>query len=151
MLDHVLHGYVNAMECEHGQISRRLHSLGQSLDTIGVHGQSKTEVQSVVMQLEELEHFLANHFKREEDGGFLDDAVSAAPRFGLDAKTLLGEHGTLLTRVKELTNVARSKGNCREEWPSIAAATRTLIRQLKAHEERENELLRRAFNVANGN
>lgn len=147
MLDHVLHGYLNAMECEHNYIARLLRSLEHDLDAIGVHGHNAKVVQSVIEQLEELDHCLVEHFKREEAGGFLDDAASTAPRFAHEANALLEEHNTLLEHIKDLLKMAHAEVDGRNNWPSFAAASRNLIRQLKSHEERENELLRRSFNA----
>jgi iron-sulfur cluster repair protein YtfE (RIC family) len=149
MLDCILNGYVNAMECEHGQIARRTRQLEHSLDAIGLHGRNATAVGSVVEQLVELDRCLADHFKREEEGGFLDDAMTTAPRFAHEAESLLDEHDEMLTRVKDLVVMARAQDSgALSNWQSFAAAARNLIRQLTLHEERENVLLRKAFNVA---
>ncbi len=151
MLDNVLQGYANAMRCEHRQIEKLLHHLERCLDHMVLNGRTAAGIRSVAEQVEVLEKSLKCHFQREEEGGFLDDAVAAAPRCATVAEGLLDEHATLLTRVHELAKESREQLNTKQaNWPSFAAALRNVIRQLKSHEERENELLRRAFNLANG-
>ena len=151
MLDQVLTGYVNAMTCEHRQIEGLVRRLEQNLDALSAHEPDVPDMAHVEEQLVQLEKFLTGHFQREEEGGFLDDAAVAAPSCAGEAGHLLQEHSQLLTRVRELGDLARQQSVATQaDWQSFAAALRNALRQLGSHEQRENELLHRAFNVANG-
>ncbi len=151
MLDHMLDGYVKAMKCEHRHIEQLLRRLEFTLDQASTAGRTPASLDTLVAELEELERCLTRHFKKEEEGGFLEDAANAAPRFAGEAQGLLDEHEQMLAHVRELTNVARLHAEAsRTDWPSFAAALRNVVRQLLSHELRENTLLQRAFNVSNG-
>jgi iron-sulfur cluster repair protein YtfE (RIC family) len=151
MLDRVLHGFVDAMKCEHRQIEQLLHLLELTLDEASVNGRSLAVRDTVLDQLDKLDHCLAEHFKREEEGGFLEDVMAAVPRFADEAGRLLKEHEEMLRHLRELAREARENVEVfRTDWQSFAATMRNLIRQLTSHELRENSLLQRAANVSNG-
>lgn len=151
MLDHMLDGYVKAMKCEHRHIEQLLRRLELTLDHASTEGRTATSLVALVGELEELDRCLTRHFKKEEDGGFLEDAANVAPRFAGEAQGLLEEHEQMLDHVRKLTSVARDHADAdRADWPSFATALRNAIRQLLSHELRENTLLQRAFNVSNG-
>ncbi len=151
MLDHMLEGYVKAMKCEHRHIEQLLRRLELTLDHASTEGRTSTSLDALVGELEALDRCLTRHFKKEEDGGFLEDAANTAPRFASEAQGLLEEHGQMLAHVRKLALVAREHAEAGQpDWQSFAAELRNVIRQLLSHEIRENALLQRAFNVSNG-
>ena len=139
MLDHMLDGYVKAMKCEHRHIEQLLRRLGATLDQASTEGRTPTSLDTLAAELEELDRCLTRHFKKEEDGGFLEDAANAAPRFAGEAQGLLDEHVQMLTDVRNLASMARRHAEAGQaDWPPFAAELRKVIRQLMSHELREH-------------
>jgi hypothetical protein len=127
-----------------------LHHLELALDEASASW-TAPKAKLLVGQVEQLGECLDSHFSREEEGGFLDDAMAVAPRFGTEADRLLDEHAQLLTCIRELIRVGRENIESNHaDWQSFAALVRSTIRRLLSHEARENNLLQRAFNVTNG-
>lgn len=151
MFDQVLNGYVSAMTCEHRHIEQLVRCIQSTVDEASTKDRPPEVMNRLLSEVEELEVCLTRHFQREEDGGFVEDAVVAAPRFAQEAHELLGEHDQMLTKLRSIVHGARAQAKAREvNWPDFAADVRNFARQLKSHEVRENTLLHRAFNYANG-
>jgi hemerythrin-like domain-containing protein len=151
MFDQVLNGYLSAMTCEHRHIEQLVRSIQATLDEASTKNRPPEVMNRLLSEVEELETCLTRHFQREEDGGFVEDAVVAAPRFAKEAQELLVEHEQMLTKIREIVHGARAHAKAHDvNWPAFAADVRNFVRQLKSHEVRENGLLHRAFNYANG-
>jgi hypothetical protein len=101
---------------------------------------------SVVMQrlLDELDAALRTHFEHEEHGGYLHDAVSAAPRLSMLAVRLLEEHADFLAAtvvLRRLCNAAAESG----DWSEFADAYARFCHRFNEHEMAENHLVQDAM------
>ena len=136
--------YINHLLAEH----RRLHGmLGRARAAVRqMNGPDHdATLKDVARILEQVRSELSQHFKEEEQGGCMEEAVSRCPRLADDASRIEREHVQLLAELDRL--IAECKDGP-ENFATRIAVERDfdeLCAQLHAHEAAENALLRDAF------
>jgi len=136
--------YINHLLAEH----RRLHGMiGRARAAVRqMNGPDQdAKLQHVAQTLEQVRAELAQHFKEEEQGGCIEEAVSLCPRLAGGANRIEVEHPQLLAELDRL--IAECKDGP-EDFATRIAVERDfdeLCAQLHAHEAAENALLREAF------
>ena len=94
--------------------------------------------------LDDLDTSLRTHFEHEEHGGYLHDAVSAAPHFASLAICLLEEHVDLLSTIVALRRLCVSASED-DDWSKFADAFAQFYRRFDEHEVAENRLVQDAM------
>jgi len=133
--------YVNHLLSEHRRLHHLLRDARRALAADGVR-MSPTECAKVLCRVRDE---LRSHFAEEEEGGCLAEAVSRCPALSTEARTIEAQHPALLLRLERLlARVAEcdSSAQCRVE---TLLAFDDLLRELRAHEAAENNVLRRGF------
>jgi len=131
--------------CEHRELNRSVHELEQcfALAPLEVTPQTCREAAT---QLQRLRDHLAAHFAQEEDGGYLEEALSRVPRLGPQAADLERQHAPLLARLNSLVQRACETREVIERWSQLAADFRGFVRSLLEHEVAENRIVQAACN-----
>lgn len=106
---------------------------------------NQASVQQIFTCLDALHQHLGRHFAREEEGGYLEEALVHAPRFQARASELMAEHSLLLERFGSLVATARGAVGKPAVWPGIAKDLNEAIEELVRHELEENRLLQESF------
>jgi iron-sulfur cluster repair protein YtfE (RIC family) len=92
-------------------------------------------------RLEKVRTDLLNHFRFEEDGGYMAPVLREEPRLGPKIQELLAEHGRLAQTLDALireTGAARKTQDLRDK-------IRGWIGQVRHHEASENNLVQEAY------
>jgi hypothetical protein len=84
---------------------------------------------------------LAEHFRFEEENGYLAAVLKRAPHLERAVRHLGEEHGELLRALDELRAAARSGA------AGVAARVEEWLQKVRKHERSENVLVQDAFNV----
>ncbi len=91
---------------------------------------------------------LAHHFRTEELGGCLEEAVARCPQLSPEVEKIEREHDKLLQHLDELIARCQTTGT---PTPAQAGALeqefRQIVRELKLHEVEENRVMQRGFGV----
>jgi hypothetical protein len=98
-------------------------------------------------RLRSFQHNLLVHFDLEEEGGFMDTVVRAAPQYARQVDRLLEEHAEIvkdLERSIELFKGADSPTSSR--LLRVRERVRELVSTHEAHEAVENELIQNVYN-----
>jgi hypothetical protein len=139
--------YVDHMQAEH----RRLDSLlRRTLATLPAWEEADDAhwLPRMVTGLVAIRGELAHHFRNEEQGGRLEEAVARCPALSADVRLIEREHDDLLAHLDEL--IARCQ-TAATPTPAQARAVdqefRQIVRELKLHEAQENRVMQRGFNV----
>jgi len=90
---------------------------------------------ALLQQIAELSRTIDEHFRLEEEGGYMRSALEAAPRYSRLAASLQQQHEALRGRLRHLT----------EESGDLRAGIRRFITELEMHEHAENALVQSAF------
>ncbi len=80
------------LEVEHRRLGAVLDSLAASLGAVAERPDDVGTRVEMLRLLRKLEHLLPEHFEYEEAGGYLAEALAAAPRLTRRAQRLRGEH-----------------------------------------------------------
>jgi hypothetical protein len=85
---------------------------------------------------------LLDHFRFEEQNGYLDTVKKREPRLDRAIQHLVQEHRELTGRLDALIDEAAGASNVSE---SMRQAVPQWLTRLASHEQRENELVQDAF------
>jgi len=130
---------------EHRELNRNVHELEQcfALAPLEVTPQSCREAAA---KLQHLRDHLAAHFAQEEEGGYLEEALSRVPRLGPQAAVLERQHAPLLASLNSLVQRACETREVIEGWSQLAADFRGFVKSLLEHEIAENRIVQAACN-----
>lgn len=130
---------------EHRELNRSVHELERcfALAPLEVTPQS---CRDAAAQLQRLRDYLAAHFAQEEEGGYLEEALSRVPRLGPQAAVLERQHAPLLARLDALVRRAGEPRLVVADWPKLAADFRDFVQCLLEHETAENRIVQAACN-----
>ena len=145
MVAESLQAYVASVRADHRHQGSLVHQVHSALASGANANWSKASVQQIVIALDALHRHLGHHFAREEEGGYLEEALVHAPRLQSRASQLMAEHPTLLTQFGDLVEAAKSPKQDAAQWPSLASDLNKVIGDLVRHERGENQLLQDAF------
>lgn len=129
------------VRAEHRQLHQRLHETERLLTK---NEPSAECLRQVLDDLVALRGQLAQHFDREEMGGFLDEAVALAPRFSGDAARLKHDHSTFLAELDGIIQLAGKRGTT-DDYTELCGRTRDLFHALRLHEAGEDRILQQVF------
>jgi hypothetical protein len=87
---------------------------------------------------------LAEHFRFEEQNGYLTSVLERNPHLGHAVERLGAEHGELLSLLDELCRQARSAATVSAE---LSPRVGDWARKVRRHEQRENILVEDAYNL----
>lgn len=87
---------------------------------------------------------LAEHFRLEEQDGYMDAVKSRSPAQGRAVQRLLAEHQGLLKTLDDIVKLASQSASLSDR---LRNKTLQWIQRVHGHEQRENALVQDAFNV----
>ncbi len=133
------------VDIQHETLRAVLDSLAVSINTVADEPDDIGARVEMLRILRRLERLLPEHFEYEEAGGYLADALAAAPRLTRRAQRLRNQHGEFLTKLAELAERTREAGKSPGTWKSLARTVRKFTHELRHHEHQENTLVHDAF------
>jgi hemerythrin len=137
--------FISAFGAEHHELQRLVHALGEAVrEKVSWNREAAIEVTDL---LAELRCHLEHHFAQEEAGGYLEEALTLAPRFSAEAAELLRQHPQMLDKTVSVCKAADRAVNEPAVWAPLKRELTELIKALVAHESAENQIVQRAFNT----
>ncbi len=121
---------------------RALEELFAEPDGAGAERSRKT-----LTLLEGFDSALREHFAVEEEGGYFADVLKVAPRLSRRAARLEQNHREFSERLEALLALVQYAIDARDAWERVTTGVERFLRELRAHEDDENELVREAFMV----
>jgi hemerythrin len=138
--------YLEQVKAEHYGLEQTLHRLAEHFNLVPARHCEPAGTPRLVSLLAELSNQIERHFAQEEVGGYMEEALSRAPRFSAQAAALLKQHLELALEVHELLARAQVAGEHPDLWENLSADVKTLVKKLSAHEAGENRIIEAAFN-----
>jgi Hemerythrin HHE cation binding domain len=103
----------------------------------------------MVAGLEAIRRELAQHFREEEAGGCLEEAVARCPALSSEVRQIEGEHQGLLGALDELIlSCQRLTQPTARDAHALGQELRALVHRLRAHEALENRIMQRGFGIS---
>jgi hypothetical protein len=91
---------------------------------------------------------LAHHFRDEEQGGCLEEAVARCPPLSADVQKIEAQHDDLLARLSELIDRCQCCGlPTPQQARCLEQELRQIVRELRIHEALENKIMQQGFKV----
>jgi hemerythrin-like domain-containing protein len=122
----------------HQELREDLRDLEKAVDLA-----SREAPAQMVTRLDGLRKHLTEHFRLEEDNGYLDSVRQRQPSRGREIDVLKEEHRQLALALDALLGEAREAGNLGD---AFAEKVRAWVEQVRRHESHENRLVQEAFN-----
>lgn len=132
---------------EHHEFDRLLRNIHCGLEKCAAEDWPREQMAPLAAQLRELQTHLTEHFRHEEEGGFLDEACALAPRWQDAANQLRTEHQQMRQRLAHLLNLIEHGRRTKQQCADLREEFEMLLAELVNHERTENQILNRAFNV----
>jgi hypothetical protein len=130
---------------------RRMRSAITALEALVRSGESVTSQRGVVLaRVEDLRQQLERHFSAEEAGGLFEQIEQSAPDTSDACGRLRRQHATILTALRRSRDELPLASARHAKLSSWAASVRDVLAELKAHEEREDQLLLAALEGGRG-
>jgi hypothetical protein len=139
--------YLQFMEAEHHRVNDMLYRATRMFpnwEEVNVG----SWLPRIVQQWRAIRAELDRHFKAEEEGGCLEEAVARRPAIANEVDAIIAEHRDLLAKLDAL--IARAESL---DQPSANAA-RVLeeqfldfVKRIRVHEAREDQALQRGLNI----
>jgi hypothetical protein len=105
-----------------------------------------SDLEPTLNSLRELRHHLHDHFLQEEEGGFLEEAVTRVPRLSQAMREIVGQHPGLLSELDNLIAALARSGQTGEAWLGARQAFDAFAAHLQAHERSENAVVQAGYN-----
>ena len=129
--------FADALHDAHTTLLRDLQELEKAVSPTSSEGPGE-----LGSRLGKVRTHLADHFRFEEEGGYMAPVLKEEPRFHAQIQELLAEHGQM---AQALDAIIEEVG--RE--PAVPDVSRQKVRvwvgQVRRHETRENDLVQEAF------
>ncbi|MBX3433036.1 MAG: hemerythrin domain-containing protein [Pirellulales bacterium] len=133
------HKLADAVQVDHHELNGLLADIRKQFAD---QRRSKRALEKLVTQLAEL---CEGHFQREEEGGYMREAVQQAPQLASRAKTLGDEHEPLQEAIEKLRILVHSGVESAAWWVRVQSDFSSFAKTISRHESEENALLQEAF------
>ena len=138
--------YLEQVRAEHYGLEQILHQLAETMETALAQQWPDASRQRLVDLLRELRDQIECHFTQEEVVGYMEEALSRAPRFSAQAAALLKQHAEFAHELRDLLARSQAGRDNPGIWKQLHADLQALLKRLKAHEAGENRIIEAAFN-----
>lgn len=141
-----VHPFLERALSEHDELHHVVEKLQDWL-----HAEPAAEVTCEMVaqardRLASLRGMIGKHFAQEEEGGYLEEAISHAPALAAPAAGLQRQHAELLRLADRMLRQANENYPPDVAWASMQTSLDQFAVKLLSHEAAENMLLGRAFN-----
>ncbi len=123
----------------HGKLFADLRELDKALAA-----SSAAEPSMLRQRLEAARLHLAEHFRLEEQNGYMGDVGQREPRLERTIQRLAGEHSQLLQLLDALIGAAAATAGQENALPE---AVHRWVKRVRQHEIRENNVIQDAFDL----
>ena len=129
--------FAEALHEAHADLFRDLLQLDESVRLGSGEGQSELSA-----RLEKLRTHLIDHFRFEEQDGYMAPLLKEEPRIGPVVQELLDEHRQLAEALDALLHEVSAVQSLREGFPE---RVRAWVKHVRQHESRENSLVQEVY------
>lgn len=131
--------FAEAVQADHLELGALLAAIRKEF---AAPGRSKRQLEKLVTNLAEL---CEEHFQREEEGGYLHEAVQQAPQLSARAKVLGDQHEPLQEAIEKLRILIHSGIESAAWWVRVQSDFSAFAKTISHHEADENSLLQEAY------
>ena len=101
----------------------------------------------VLDQVRRLQDIIQRHFREEDAGGCIDEAVARAPYLRGRAGEIESEHPRLLDKIQSIAERLGRLTASTTQYDRLRREFEEFVEELRRHEAAENQLLEEAFGI----
>ena len=135
------------LRAEHHRLHEVIQRINQDWPVNDATEQSPDEFAQTAEEIVQLREELAHHFRKEEEGGCLEEAVCRCPSLGHDADRIEAEHEPFLVELDEIISCLQAARESTAQAAELRHKFEAFAQKLHVHEEAENQLLENAFGI----
>jgi len=139
--DPVILGHVLA---EHRDLFNLMHAVQTAFGAVGPPTPERRA--DVCESLHMLRNHLGDHFAQEEQGGFLEEAMTRVPRLSSAVRSIVAQHPALLTELDRVIEELGIVTAGADSWPRAIHAFEAFAAHMAAHERSENTVVQEGYN-----
>jgi hypothetical protein len=129
--------FAEALHEAHADLFRDLLQLEESFRVGSAEGRPELST-----RLENVQMHLTDHFRFEEQDGYMSPLLKEEPRVGPVVQELLDEHRQLAQALDALLHEVSAVQSLREGFPE---RVRAWVKHVRQHESRENSLVQEVY------
>ena len=129
---------------EHRSITRLLQQILDILDR-GLEAMVATGWEELRRQTSDLASHLREHFRLEEEGGFMTPVLELQPTAAPAVEALMQEHHFILERLDSVRQQISDSASPRRTTENPMEALKRVIESLKNHERAEDALIQAVY------
>ncbi len=137
--------YGDGLRIQHRSLQHALLALLDVLSQIQTQldrgSDARVEIVAAAVMFSSLHREIPDHFAREEDGGYLGEALANTPRLAARAEPLRRQHATFCRALDGLFNAILDAESHPAHFVSVERDVREFAMSLIRHEDAENRLL----------
>lgn len=133
--------YFEIAALTHRHLHEKVVHLRETLDDIASAKSPKRPHPEVLEELRKFRDELLEHFAQEEEGGYMEEAVSLLPRLGPSARALELQHPPLAAEIHKIVSAAENLRPGVDHWKGVARDFAAFAKTMLTHEAAENALL----------
>jgi iron-sulfur cluster repair protein YtfE (RIC family) len=131
---------------EHRELQQRLKELRHLAERTVSADNLPSALSEIVEALLSLRLQMEQHFRKEEAGGVMEEAVARLPRLADQAAHIQEEHPRLLQLLDKTVQLAEVAGPKLADWEQVRPAVTEFTTAMLTHEAAENRVLQQGFN-----
>jgi hypothetical protein len=126
------------LQSVHHKLNCELLEVRHQFEALLPDQTSGPAVDALIARLERLHRDLLDHYREEETGGCMEEAIARCPSLGPQGKALMAEHPLLAQALESL--IAQIK-QCRGSPQTWQQGYDEFVRQVRTHEAEENRIM----------
>jgi len=147
MIDARQNAFVAGFKAEHRELNQMLRAADRRWRDADAAGWVPGKVDELCKTMNELLRQLEHHFAQEEAGGYLEEAITAAPALGPKADRLAAQHPELLRQCRELIARMEIEPVDPAKLAKLHDDYLDMKQLLLEHEHGENQVMQQAYRI----
>jgi hypothetical protein len=126
------------LQSVHHKLNCELVEVRRQFETLPANQTSGPAVDALLARLEQLHRDLVAHYREEETGGCLEEAIARCPSLSPQSKALMAEHPLLAQALESLIEQIRKRHGSPQSWQQ---GYDEFVQQVRTHEAEENRVM----------
>jgi hypothetical protein len=126
------------LQSVHHKLNCELIEVRHQFETLPEDQTTGPAVEALIARLERLHRDLLAHYREEEAGGCMEEAIARCPSLGPQSKALMAEHPLLAQSLESLITQIKKRHGTPRTWQQ---GYDEFVSQVRTHEAEENRIM----------
>lgn len=126
------------LQSVHHKLNCELIEVRHQFESLSAGQTSGPQVDALLERLQRLHRDLLAHYREEEAGGCMEEAIARCPSLGPQSKALMAEHPLLAQALESLITQIQQRRGSPQTWRQ---GYDEFVSQVRTHEAEENRIM----------